>query len=484
MPHDNDFEKLLQQKMEGLSLEPHPADWQAVHDALHPRRRRVAWLWWLLPAMLAGAGLWWLVAGDNVTANPDVLVKENRPPNRVELQKDPQSNLFDDQAATHKQPGTRNEKNPTSATQPDTESGLKTEKNTTPNIADNRVIGQPTVQKNTSKSGRFTDAGEPESNQLPTLAPAATVSSAAQDLLPSSAAPVASSDQINQATFVKKDSMPVDAASVNLFASTAVDKAGVDTPTMKQVSAASVSPNKPKQHKMRVAGYVGAGLTWPGSGITAGGAKAMSDMANNIGQGGGTAVSYTNQQFGTGGHGEAGALLEWPLGRHMRIAAGLGVNYTAWSESLTLYRDSILPGGAFASRSMLMDANNKYSLLLLNVPLHVSGPLGRKEGMRWWWHAGIDNRLRLQLKQHSDISTLQSGFSPLQQVADIGYSSTFYQPQITLGIHYRHKGAAGPWLLQPSLQLGLANVFKTGYSSETYFTSLNLQYLYYFRQRR
>lgn len=470
--------------MEGLSLEPYPADWQAVHDALQPRRRRVAWLWWLVPAMLAGAGLWWLLANDNGAANANALVEENNQPNRVEFQKDSQSNLQDELSETRQQPERSNEKNPTSVLRQDTESWLKAVGSTIPSIADNREGSQLYVQTSTNEPGRFVEAAKKAENQLPTQPAAGPEVSPSRALVQYSEMPVANNNQINQASIAKNDSTLVDAAPVNLLASTADDKAGADTPSTKQVSAAAVSPNKPMQRKMRVAGYVGAGLTWPGSGITAGGAKSLSDMANNIGQGGGSAMSYTTQQFGTGGHAEAGALLEWPLGKRMRVATGLGLNYTAWSENLTLYRDSILPGGAFASRSMLMDVTNKYSLLLLNVPLRVSGPIGRKEGMQWWWHAGIDNRLRLQLKQRFVISTQQSGFSPQQQVADIVSSSTFYQPQITLGMQYRHNGAGGPWLLQPSLQLGLANVFKSGLHTDTYLTSINLQYLYYFRQRR
>ena len=90
MPASPNMESILQQKMEQFRLDPDPADWQAIEERLHPKKRR-RFFWWIFP--LAGA----LLIGGNfylteqqpssLTTQPDNNVT-TQPDNKVTTQPD------------------------------------------------------------------------------------------------------------------------------------------------------------------------------------------------------------------------------------------------------------------------------------------------------------------------------------------------------------------------------------------------------------
>ncbi|MDQ2752871.1 MAG: hypothetical protein M3R72_07595 [Bacteroidota bacterium] len=61
MPEEN-FEQKVRKMAEQFSMEPQPVVWQRVKEAIAPkRRRRAAFVWWLLPLCAVGGLVFWLL---------------------------------------------------------------------------------------------------------------------------------------------------------------------------------------------------------------------------------------------------------------------------------------------------------------------------------------------------------------------------------------------------------------------------------------
>src|SRR5688500_16306924 len=78
---ENNFEKEVRQKMEELSLTPSSPVWEGVQAAIRRRRDRRRVVLWLLPLLLLGGGISYLVFEKNnpvpVSVHPQKETKKN-----------------------------------------------------------------------------------------------------------------------------------------------------------------------------------------------------------------------------------------------------------------------------------------------------------------------------------------------------------------------------------------------------------------------
>lgn len=80
--HNNEFERQVQQKTEGLKITPSAGLWDTIEGQLPPEKKRRRPLLWLLALLLAGGGAaWWVMGTDHatVTDNPPATATSNRP---------------------------------------------------------------------------------------------------------------------------------------------------------------------------------------------------------------------------------------------------------------------------------------------------------------------------------------------------------------------------------------------------------------------
>ena len=74
MPADNTFEEHMQQQLDALRIQPPASDWQQIHAALHPaKRRRIIWWWLPLAALLISGAIY-------LAKEPSGAAREGREP--------------------------------------------------------------------------------------------------------------------------------------------------------------------------------------------------------------------------------------------------------------------------------------------------------------------------------------------------------------------------------------------------------------------
>ncbi|MFN5649106.1 MAG: hypothetical protein ACK458_16450, partial [Sphingobacteriales bacterium] len=156
-----------------------------------------------------------------------------------------------------------------------------------------------------------------------------------------------------------------------------------------------------------------------------------------------------------------------------------------WSQTYTIYKDSIQQNGTLFSRATVANPTVKYQQLAVEVPLLIGFKLGGKQNNSWWIHTGLNNALVMRLKENSNTNSQASAPLPgaSANVADslLQSNKRSYLAQWQLGITYNHSGAKQHWQLRPYMQYGINSVTTSGEPNVNLF-QWGLQWRYYFKK--
>ncbi|RYY40930.1 MAG: hypothetical protein EOO08_04060 [Chitinophagaceae bacterium] len=301
--HANRFERDVQEKLQGMQVQPTPPVWAAVEGRIRrERRRRRLLFFWLLPLLLLGFGIvrW----GNNSPApdTPGAMAERSTPAERSRISTDVQpsrnrGDMHEDivpiksvaQPATG---STVSDPNPVDAAPVMGQGPTATAKNRRRNTVSvaKRAKGNNDFRK-TKGSATTSDASSPaRSYSAPLAATAATTP------LP--------------AMIPAETPLPDSAGKITAALPRADTAAKATTP--------AVSP-KPSKRRMQWAFEAGAGIAQPSGGATEARADAFSALASNSGS------STQSWQSGPALH--ASLRLSLPLKGRLRLQTGVGLEW-------------------------------------------------------------------------------------------------------------------------------------------------------------
>ena len=227
--------------------------------------------------------------------------------------------------------------------------------------------------------------------------------------------------------------------------------------------------------------YGGLGRNHPFEAI--GGIKAM-DLNTNTGSGGTSIFSQGTASWKPGHHANLGLIVQ-KKNKKTELSFGLGLQSNGWSQTYTIYKDSILQNGTLFSRATLANPTVQYQQLAVEIPLLIGFKLGGKQNNSWWIHTGLNNALVMRLKENSNTNSQASAPLPgaSANVADslLQSNKRSYLAQWQLGITYNHSGAKQHWQLRPYMQYGINSVTTSGEPNVNLF-QWGLQWRYYFKK--
>jgi hypothetical protein len=118
---DNNFEKRLQEQMEGFKLQPSEQVWSEVEQRIHKKkdRRRIIF-WWMMPALLVGGGIFTAVKflnnGDKKILSANEIIKTSEKENTVtQIEAKPETGATVQENKTITDPEPTNKKMPISS---------------------------------------------------------------------------------------------------------------------------------------------------------------------------------------------------------------------------------------------------------------------------------------------------------------------------------------------------------------------------------
>ena len=227
--------------------------------------------------------------------------------------------------------------------------------------------------------------------------------------------------------------------------------------------------------------YAGLGRNHPFEPIA--GTKAM-DLNSGASNGGFTAFTQGTASWKPGHHANLGLLVQ-KKNKKTELSFGLGLQSNSWSQTYTIYKDSIQQNGTLFSRATVANPTVKYQQLAMEIPVLFGVKLGGKQNSSWWIHTGINNALVMRLAENRSNNTQAN--TPLPgssaSVADslLQTNKRNYLAQWQLGITYNHSGAKQHWQLRPYMQYGLNAVTSSGEPNVNLF-QWGLQWRYYFKK--
>ncbi|MGB4772002.1 MAG: hypothetical protein WBP58_11105 [Chitinophagaceae bacterium] len=431
------MESILQQKMEQFRLDPDPADWQAIEERLHPKKRR-RFFWWIFP--LAGAiligGMYYLTTQQRSSSTTQQL-----------------SN------STTQQPS-----NPTTQQL----SNLTEQQKSSKKLVSSETTVSAVHRKSIDKTNRFAKTTTQEIKQsVPVVQ-------------------MPDEDQVSARHLATVD-MDRWRPALDIPSSIAYTSALQNTSSKSVVMDSALAPKKiPNKSTHNDKGwylgaYVGLGRNHPFEPI--GGTKAM-DLNSSAGNGGFSTFTQGTANWRPGHHANLGLIVQ-KKNKKTELSFGLGLQSNGWSQTYTIYKDSILQNGTLFSRSTVANPTVKYQQLALELPLLIGFKLGGKQNNSWWIHTGLNNALVMNLRGNSNANTQVSTPIPgaSASVADslLQSNKRSYLAQWQLGITYNHSGAKQHWQLRPYLQYGLQSVSKSGEPDVNLF-QWGLQWRYYFKK--
>lgn len=436
MPASPNMESILQQKMEQFRLDPDPADWQAIEERLHPKKRR-RFFWWIFPlagALLIGGYFYSTEQPDNnVTTQPDNNLT-TQPDNKVTTQ--PDNKLATQQISK----GKANASETTVST--DQEKSIDQK---------NPVAKKPT--QNTKQS--IPEAQMPDEDQ----------------------------QLWNLASVDLDRQRPMLNVPTTIAYTSAVQTAAPKTIVIDSALAPKKIPNKSTHNDKGwyLGAYGGLGRNHPFEAI--GGIKAM-DLNTNTGSGGFSTFSQGTASWKPGHHANLGLIVQ-KKNKKTELSFGLGLQSNSWSQTYTIYKDSILQNGTLFSRATLANPTVKYQQLAVEIPLLIGFKLGGKQNNSWWIHTGLNNALVMRLSESSNANPQSSAPLPgaSASIADslLQTNKRSYLAQWQLGITYNHSGAKQHWQLRPYMQYGINSVTTSGEPNVNLF-QWGLQWRYYFKK--
>jgi hypothetical protein len=431
-----DMESILFQKMEQFRLDPDPADWQAIEERLHPKKRR-RFFWWIFP--LAGAlligGYFYSTEqqGSNTTPQQDKNITD-QPDNNVTTQ--PDNKLATQQISK----GKANASETTVST--DQQKSID-QKNPLANKATQRTKQSiPVVQMPDEDQQLWNLASVDMDRWRPTL------------------------------------DIPTTIAYTNATQTTA--------PKTVLIDSAMIPKNIPNKSTHNDKGwylgtYAGLGRNHPFESI--GGIKAM-DLNTNTGSGGFSTFSQGTASWKPGHHANLGLLVQ-KKNKKTELSFGLGIQSNSWNQTYTIYKDSILQNGTLFSRAVVANPTVKYQQLAVEIPLLIGFKLGGKQNNSWWIHTGLNNVLVMRLRESSNAIPQASAPTPGASASGadslLQTNKRSYLAQWQLGITYNHSGAKQHWQLRPYMQYGINSVTTSGEPNVNLF-QWGLQWRYYFKK--
>lgn len=453
MPASPDMESILQQKMEQFRLDPDPADWQAIEDRLHPKKRR-RFFWWIFP--LAGA---MFIGGYIYLAEQQGSKAKDQPDKQVTTQQRNNLTTQPDNNLTDQQPNNL-------TTQPDNNL-------TTQQISKGKAnASETTISMDQEKS---IDQKKPVANKTPQRT---------KQSIPEVQVPDEDQTLVWHIASVDMDRWrPALDIPTTIAYHSAAQAVVPKTVVIDSALAPKKIPNKSTHNDKGwyLGAYAGLGRNHPFEPI--GGTKAM-DLNTNSGSGGFTSISQGTVSWKPGHHANLGLLFQ-KKNPKTELSFGLGIQSNGWSQTYTIYKDSILQNGTLFSRATVANPTVKYQQLAVEVPLLIGFKLGGKQNNSWWIHTGLNNALVMRLQGKSNANTQTSapipGASASSADSLLQLNKRSYLAQWQLGITYNHSGAKQHWQLRPYLQYGLNSVSKSGEPDVNLF-QWGLQWSYYFKK--
>ncbi len=471
MQENNGFDISIIEKMDGFTIEPSPADWQAIYGRLHPNKKRRAFWWWLPLIGLLTAGSVWLIMENNPGITPPADVSKNKPSRQQNTDADPKATVMAGSPALHQTEISANEAVDKKATIPtsipekkkidkkSSSASTKTRKAITKqrrayNIHQTSVnpelIQDPAIHNSVATTGNtkqqypFSEVTKNDSSGLQQYPVSAVTKNDSSSLL----------QQYPSAVLPKNDSSARQQDSSD---------------SLKKSFASTAIPVKKKEMKWKFSVYIATGTNYPIDPLEIG-PKALSSNAPDYNSGAsGSSNTYKTLTDQQGWHTAAGVAVTKKLGKNWAYTTGLGISSSRWSTTIETYKDSIFNGGRFTNKLGVESRQQK--LWTAEIPLQFSNRIaGRKLGTLWW-SIGLNNQFTLSSTQSSDsiISTAMADLRSLHP------DTRFYQPQFRLGLLYDYSGKVH-WQFQPMAQYGLTSVYKNVSGNNPHLLQLMLQF--------
>ena len=498
MPENNLFEKLMQDKLNRLQLEPVPADWQAIYERLHPRKKR-DFIWWWIPLFLGlAAGSIWMINKRQTpvsqktgipltstvkTLSPETIDSLTQIPGRdnqpgfagTDAKQSNKRSIKDNQVfAKHNNQVIEKHINPVITEHKSQVTAERSNQVITKHInlvtaeQNNQVIknhNNQVIAKHNHGQGnkaplepyskeKLTEYGPDPLNISPLVIPAEPSKNTQEIINPA---------QVYDSVTVKKSS------DINQVDNHAVD---------------SVSPalQKITPEHWRWAGYVGTGPAFTNGPI----GNYKSAMADLSAANPGSSYTYAKTSQKNGWHFTAGIMTEHNWRRNWIFSVGAGINTSNWKSGTDVYKDSIMPGtGSANAPSMAISSfENSYRIWMTEFPLQVSNRIAGKKAGSFWWTIGINNQFLLSLSRKTASKAAIQNPPARSDKKSLTSEARFYQPQLRLGLVYNHSGKDLHWQLQPLFQYTLPGVYNSNNADDIHLTNLQFQFRIFFREKK
>jgi hypothetical protein len=482
MPENLDFEKAMQQQLDGFQVTPAPSDWNAVYDRLHPQKKRRP-IWWWMPALLIMVAIGWYISKEpNGAGQAAKTNTENNGGSHISTN----------------EPATINQKR---QTQTEAENGNDKMGKNEP--AGNNAIIQHVGQADgkgmenispKSSSAKGNDAVEKNGE----------TASKKVEIIIGTNSPAANrkSEQNTDASLVMQSGLVVPQPNANAeIAHREMEAFPVNHHPLLQhasvnklVPAAAIlqSPiaHKPTYHaagKMHVEIKNAKTLNWEWGLYAGAGANRLTKpivlskaLADNLSTTPGSLRRVTTTTQQNGWHYNAGVFVSRKWNSNWQFTTGFGLNASNWKTSSATFIDSILPAGNFYSRALVSTVQKNNTLYMAELPLQISNRIAGKSVGTFWWTAGINNQFLLTLKQRTNSSTVQNNFATTTDEKSLTSGVNKYQPQLRAGFMYDHAGKKSHWQLQPLLNISLVKPLASG---DFNLMNLQLQGRWFFRKK-
>ncbi len=433
MPEES-FEQQARNMAEQFSMEPQPVVWQRVKAAIAPkRRRRAAFVWWLLPLCVACGLGFWLMNDAKILQKKEASLKQN-PTAKTKTHSTGKSENANEKKSGEKiTHPTINSKQGIASTQKKNtdlfvfnhlrsheEKGAKQKKEAT--------LFQPQAHSMNDKNAVNEKDVKKESN-------ATLVQPQANTLLNSDKAIDSSNTALQKPQKTVSDT-----------AKTNTDFAVKTKDTLKQNKDTSIASIKKKKGKTKWQWGLTAegGRSWLGNGLFGDQSKSLSDFSSvptGMTNGGSQNASTYQQQRKNGVDAALGIAVETNLSKHWFLDGALTYRYQQFSIQTTSL--SNLPIPVFGN---VVKSNMSYRFQSANLYAGVGVFVFKRKNISIALQAGIDNALVLSIKQkHSD--SLQS---VTRQDFHRWQPSLQFSVPVSIGANHKTR-----WQLSPFVRWGL-----------------------------